>query len=307
MNLMIRMIIIHALALIAFCNYCAASSDDPIISYEKDFYNVVEDYKNEIFPYMQQNERQIANSIIFKFSKSEYMFARAYYGEAKSRIVEMSLGFMIAMAEVSRAMYFSSIAGRSQCMMSYFSAAGEVAKNNYLAAQRGLPLRKAVSDFVTFSRSNELCDSMSHVVSNINTVKLVNGIITLCIKIALGHEIAHHVLGHVGVMPGSKAESRRDEHNADVWSIRVGLTAQGWPAVAIIPTFFAYSLTYPDIREDPFSTHPHPFDRILTSIDLTIEYFERPSSLKLPGNWIEELKAAKRSLEPILLEIKLHG
>jgi hypothetical protein len=138
-----------------------------------------------------------------------------------------------------------------------------------------------------------------------------NEFVDILIKYALGHELAHHLLGHVLKESEPKAESREDEIQADRFALRL-LAKSGGPAQVIPATGILVLLAGADdytMDGESFSDHPAGVRRIKMFVSAWREVLNDPEirmGLQRNGQLQNTLAAAARAERQIDALLKSH-
>jgi hypothetical protein len=234
------------------------------LSRRDDFIRMVNSIRTDLSDIMPDPERRTLREIVIRIPM-DYDVTRvlSFRDEHRQRVIEISFGFLGAIAQLCGDFYFASqISEGPEKFDAYVEYVHEMVDRN----ERAL-------------RNDHIKSFQEHAAIPVDTKNAIMGrsdyhlnvgkIILSAIGFILAHEVGHHVLGHLDRPARSLAESRRYEAQADRYAValtvKMGITTLGaLPALA----FFA---TREGKRVDPDATHPLAFCRVLEAFTASFD------------------------------------
>jgi hypothetical protein len=129
---------------------------------------------------------------------------------------------------------------------------------------------------------------------------LAAGRITSALAWVLGHEIGHHVLGHVGARVTDE-ESRKNEQAADDFSTNLCISAGIQPLGALTALAWFFKTDEEAILHESARRHPAELRRVLHLLDIVSERFDDVAKAIKPGGTTpQEVKAEVEKIRAIV-------
>jgi hypothetical protein len=243
--------------------------------YRSSFQAVLQNYKNLVYPQLNLSEREIATSVIYRYRPTQDVIAQAYIDDDDQRVVEISFGFLVITESVTHGYAVSGEAEKPQCFINYLNNLGAALLKNAKARQAGNPVG-LVPFFGAYARDGRQgCEDItSSDLSNKEAFDYIPGGMNAALAFIIGHELAHHVLGHVDNDHTSLLASRKAETEADAWAIKQSLRIGVTPTVATPMLLMFASFSGSDLNAELESTHPLGIRRLLHSIDKSIAHMK---------------------------------
>lgn len=264
-----------------FCQFCAPVKSQPAdaLSFYRDAYvTVTQNYRNLLRPLLDGDDKVELDRISFSYLPTQDLVAQAYITIGGRRVIEVSFGFMAFMENLAIAYNVSGEAGRPECYYQYLSAVSEVTLDNTQRRRRGEPL--LLSPFFPYyvRSGGDGCQGLTEVdLQDPEAHATVSGTMDAVLVHLLGHEVAHHILGHVdGRGPTDLDESRANETAADVWSVEHAF-AMGVNPLPAFPlwSFFA-AIGGDTVEQELGASHPLGIRRWADALERIVARMRAP-------------------------------
>lgn len=265
------------------------------------YFNVARNYSTMIKPYLTPSEHEIVGDIRFEYSPS-YVLNAVSFKEGDARKIVVSFGWMALAYDLLVAYWVSGERQQPKCFEEFIkSVATDVVENGH-RKERGTPL-KLVPTFGTYVQSGQsACEGITMTDLNNPDVQRLTAIsLESALAWVIGHEVAHHVKGHVdSEKQPTLAESRKMEAEADAWSLERAFDIRINPSPAH-PVLLFYAMTgMTDHDGEMQSTHPASIRRYANFIDGIIKKardtgaYRKKFGSAIPKGELEDLCAMKR-------------
>lgn len=279
------------------------------IRYYRDAYRTVaNNYRAAIRSLLAPQERRLVDQISFEFVPTQDIFAQAYISTNNRHVVEVSFGFLAFMQNLTFAYAVTGEANQPACYVQYLDVAARAALDN--TKRRTIGQAPGPIPFFPYyvQIGGEGCHSISsNDLYNPEAHSFVSGGMDAVLAVLIGHEVAHHILGHVdGGGPIDLEESRESETAADVWAVEHAFAIRVNPSPALpIWSFFA-AIGGADIGDELEATHPLGIRRWADALDQIVRRMQSPDYAERfgesPAEWelneISKLRDQVRQLVP---------
>lgn len=285
----------------------AAQPAEVVSRYREIFLRVSRNYREAVRPYVDPQFRPMLNGISFRLDRSQNLFARAYKEADGTRVVEVSFGFLVFMENLTLAYAVAGEARQDMCFFYYLNHTSQVMLRNTQAARAGLPFEPIPFFPAYVAQGGEGCRAITDAdIRNPEAIAYVPGGMDALLAFLLGHEVAHHLLGHVDSNDRSLVSSRRMETEADIWAMDHAFAIRINPSPAFPMWAFFAATGGADIQGELESTHPLGLRRWAEALDAIARRMRSPNYAmrfgRAPEDWVirevERQRDAIRSLVP---------
>jgi hypothetical protein len=253
--------------------FAAPSYGQDDFAYMRDnFMKVAVNYRSVVLPYLNSRERAIIGDIQFEFQPINILNAAAYRQNGTRKIV-MANGWLWLAHQISLAESVTEQSNARGCLVGYMLAVADTLVDNPRRDAAGLPLHSTPS-FAKFLETDQagICKGIGlEEISNPDVLKMVAARMNCSVAWVIGHEIAHHVLGHVDQKKvPSLAQSRQIESDADLWSVQRAFDIKLNPILADRVLLLYSMIGAADHQSELLSTHPasiRRYSKFLSAIE----------------------------------------
>lgn len=267
---------------------------------------VANNYRLLVRQHLQLEERTILDRIEFRYLTTQNIVAQAYISPEGTRVIEVSFGFLVIMENLAGAYALSTARNIPSCFDSYLLTTSEILERNTSNRGFGAGMEPVPLFPYYLAYEGAGCDGLSDTdIRNAEIARTVAGIMDSIMAVLVGHEIAHHILGHVDDGPGSVEESRANETAADIWAIQHSFRVGVLPLPAIpMWTFFA-AAGGADMAAELQSTHPLGIRRFADAVDQIYEWagspaYEAEFGRPMPEDMLDELGFMANTLRDLV-------
>ena len=199
MNKLLRLFLLQVCVCVFASVPLYAQSPEEIQFYRDAYAKVANNYRTAIRQYLPMTDRRILDRIRFKFSSSQEFFAVAYIDDREQRVIEVSFGFLVLMENITFAYAASGEASDEECFWHYLDAAGQALLENTRRRLSGSKQRDLVPFFHHYVQEDGFgCELISvRDLRNPAARDFIPGGMDSVLAILIGHEVAHHLLGHL--------------------------------------------------------------------------------------------------------------
>ncbi len=231
------------------------------------YLTVANNFRTMLRPRLTSADQQLLDDVEFVFDDGEYLNAYAYRDGGDPKI-KVSLGYIELAYELSVGYYASWGHGTPQCFEQFIRTVAQGIVDDSQSQSNG-DSPPGVPSFGKFIGSHHAdCGNMTLAeINSPETLKLVSSGMNAIMFYVVGHEFAHHKLGHVTHPTNNNAVSRDHESKADAQSIAWSFDLRLNPFPAF-PILVLYSMIGADDREGEIaSTHPASSRRYADFLD----------------------------------------
>jgi hypothetical protein len=222
---------------------------------------IVTRIRGVLFRGLSPEERAIYDDIEFRITLDDNPSpsrARALRRDG-DRLVELSVGYARTLDMIVDAAVIGEERGDEFGFVNdYVTNVLERWRTNWDRNSKGLPNLRIPTPYDFANLTPRQTDRLE---SDPRLNQKRNGVFGNALAFVLGHEVGHHVLGHLESRPVDKAESRRREAAADAWSIHLMLRNGANPLGGAYALLFDY-LAGDNLGQELASTHPADIRRI---------------------------------------------
>ena len=273
MNKLLRFFLLQVCVCVFATVPLYAQSPEEIKFYRDAFATVANNYRTAIRQHLPMRDRQILDRIRFKFSPSQEFFAVAYIDDREQRVIEVSFGFLVLMENITFAYAVSGEASDEECFWHYLDAAGQALLKNTRRRLSGSKQRDLVPFFHHYVQEDGFgCELISvRDLRNPAARDFIPGGMDSVLAILVGHEVGHHLLGHLDRGAARTLhQSRRFENAADIWAVEHAFSVGINPFPAIPLWAFFSIIGGTDIGAEVESSHPLGIKRWAGAVDKII-------------------------------------
>jgi hypothetical protein len=260
-----------------------ASSDnaDELAERDKQI-RVVNAFLDAVWDVMDEDERAVLREIEVRIPM-DYDMTRVIAFRDDGRVIELSFGFLGVLIELCDdwvlSEYYSSqdpaIYDKYEAYLTYLNDV--IDQNDRSVGQEPV----SPQPFATFAGIP--AETVVEIMSQSEAQQYLGALRAAAIAFVVGHEIGHHMLGHVDTAPQSTAESRARESDADRYAAALTMRV-GMPAFGALPALAIFTAMEGEAAE-PDATHPLAACRILRAMMYTVDRLaEDPGSTHLFEN-----------------------
>lgn len=290
-----------------------AGAQRSIQEYRQIITNVTNNYVKLVTPYLNTKQREILKEIKFSLDLDQNIQASAWQNQNLTREVRITYGLLAIAENLHRAFAASALAKRPACFNQYISTAAAIARSNGTRQYLKEPL-VAIPYFRTYVNSGILpCQGISEAMMNSVEVNHdVASSMNATLAILLGHEIAHHVLGHVDFPAAdiTSEQSRMREADADAWGMDRAFDIKINPIAASSQWLFVSLVGISEIYNDERNDHPPSIQRYLKFLDRIERMYDDPNmyfnkfSMYPTADMKAQLRAAKDGAKNVIALLK---
>jgi len=238
--------------------------------------------------------RRIRNRIVESYSTSPFAEIRG-----DRRYIHFPIGLVIWAEQMAVVLQASQYTDEHGCFAAFFEESTKFLYSNTSRIKQGLKPLPASFSGAGFINHNDACRSIRH--ERVYNASDIERIVEAVIAHVYLHEVAHHILGHLGSQ-NSNVQSRRNEMAADTWAVKMAHNIDVYPILAIP---ILVPIIYTAGNKD--STHPTMSARILNMHRLMMEAIECDLIEWATDEHLDEARAIERTLEDMVAELRELG
>ena len=219
----------------------------------------------DIRPTLDPHAQQIVADIEILSPRVWETNAEARRGFGSHRVIEFNAGLLAVTDWLSLAM-IADWAGHDGCLTEYSDYLAELTGHNSRRSWKDKE-RKPVLDFTSYASTtkghceNALTNNLDHA----RQQELRDQMLDAIVATVLLHEIAHHVLDHIGGPDKSLLQQRVREREADRWAVATAVNSD-YELRRAVPLFLFLAATGGGTLEDEFRSgrgiHPSGLNRV---------------------------------------------
>lgn len=265
------LVVLGFLSLLTPCSSVAQDSADDIergLKWYKDRLDtMVPDVRESLQSGMSEGEASIAKAVRFRNVVDGNVNAYAHKDDGE-RVVYISSGLLEVVDWVSTAMAAQTVFGARDCAVGFVTSLCRAIERNSQRARRNEPLEPFGNFFVYIRAHRTECHGLTESMHDDKQFnQLRDASITGSIAFVVGHELGHHVRGHVDHPPGSDAGSRRNEQAADEFAMGAMARAKINPIAGLGLMMVFAGTQHFDFEERPGATHPTGASRVMAMVE----------------------------------------
>jgi hypothetical protein len=218
---------------------------------------VIADIRPKLFNDLPRAESEIYQQIHFDVSPDSRVMQAYAWKDGNTRRVTVTEAMGRALKLNVDAFLIEKLYHKQNFLGEYMSYVCSRYQANYPNYAKGLPPSRIKSPYELAHVSID--DLYSDADVNKSRAQIEGG----AFAFLLAHEVAHHILNHVGHPSQSKQEQREREKAADDWAINLLVKKAINPVTGIVPMLFFYYTTRHPISSEPDRDHPADARRLL--------------------------------------------
>lgn len=256
---------IAGLTLVAGLASGPAIAGDDLAFYSDRILEVAHALVTDIRPTLDPRSQQVVDDIEIQAPRVWETNAEARRGFGTHRVIEFNAGLLAVTDWLSLAM-IADWAGHDGCLNEYSDYLAELINHNSRRSWKDKE-RKPVLDFTSYAATTHgRCENaLTNTLDHARQQELRDQILDAIAATVLLHEIAHHVLDHLGGPDKSLLQQRVREREADRWAVATAVNSN-YELRRAVPLFLFLAATGGGTLEDEFrrgsGIHPSGLNRV---------------------------------------------